>query len=185
MLLMDVLEHVPDDFRLLSELLAATAPGTFFLITVPAHRALWTRHDESFGHYRRYDRHRLAQAWHGLPVRTRLLSYYNSRLYPAVRAVRTVNRWRGNTTGPAGTDFTQPPVPINALLAGIFASEAGRLSDVLAGRRQSGFRTGVSLIAVLERTEGRIVPRDRPVDIAADWFDPLAGERLAPAGAAG
>ena len=57
--LMDVMEHVPDDFLLLSRLVAASSPGTHFLVTVPADNALWGSHDESFGHYRRYDRARL------------------------------------------------------------------------------------------------------------------------------
>jgi trans-aconitate methyltransferase len=43
--LMDVLEHVSDDFAMLSELLAAVQPGTFFLLTVPADEALWSEHD--------------------------------------------------------------------------------------------------------------------------------------------
>ena len=87
-LLMDVLEHVSDDFALLSELLAAAAPGTHFLSTVPADPSLWSEHDESFGHYRRYDRPRLEMVWAGLPVSTRLVSYFNARLVPMVRLVR-------------------------------------------------------------------------------------------------
>src|SRR6185295_20126636 len=47
-LLMDVLEHVPDDFELLSSLMAAAPVGTNFLITVPADLSLWSEHDESF-----------------------------------------------------------------------------------------------------------------------------------------
>ena len=41
---------------MLSGLLAAAAPGAYFLLTVPADESLWSEHDESFGHYRRYDR---------------------------------------------------------------------------------------------------------------------------------
>ena len=54
-LLMDVLEHVPDDYEFLSKLMAASAPGTQFLVTVPANPSFWSEHDESNGHYRRYD----------------------------------------------------------------------------------------------------------------------------------
>lgn len=108
-LLMDVLEHVPDDFLLLSTLFSMMRPGAYVFITVPAHMALWTQHDVSFGHYRRYDAERLRQVWAGLPVTTCLLSYYNARLYPIVKAVRMVNRLRGRTDGMAGTDFIVPP----------------------------------------------------------------------------
>ncbi len=55
-LMMDVLEHVPDDFALFSAVAAAVRPGSYLLITVPADLRLWSAHDESFGHYRqRYD----------------------------------------------------------------------------------------------------------------------------------
>ena len=68
-LLMDVLEHVPDDFRLFSLISAAIQPGAYLHVTVPANQRLWNRHDESFGHYRRYDRERLSQLWEGLPLK--------------------------------------------------------------------------------------------------------------------
>jgi SAM-dependent methyltransferase len=53
-LLMDVLEHVPDDTALLGEYAALTAPGTRFLITVPALAWMWSGHDVFLEHYRRY-----------------------------------------------------------------------------------------------------------------------------------
>ncbi len=56
LLLMDVLEHTPDDFEFFSKLLAFVRPGTHILITVPALKSLWSEHDVSFGHYRRYER---------------------------------------------------------------------------------------------------------------------------------
>ena len=55
-MLTDVLEHVADDYAMLSELLAAASAGSHFLLTVPADESLWSEHDESFGHYRRYFR---------------------------------------------------------------------------------------------------------------------------------
>ena len=164
-LLMDVLEHVPDDVFLLSSLLAGVEPGAYVLLTVPADMRLWTEHDVSFGHYRRYDAARLARTWSGLPVTPLLLSYYNSRLYPIVRGVRTLNRWRGRASGMAGTDFAMPPPPVNAWLSAIFAGEAARLVDVLERRRSRGFARGVSLIAVLRREPGVIQPRNTPPDL--------------------
>lgn len=55
-LLMDVLEHVGDDRGLLNTLVAGPLCGasTRFLITVPAHQALYSSHDEFLGHHRRY-----------------------------------------------------------------------------------------------------------------------------------
>jgi SAM-dependent methyltransferase len=177
-MLMDVLEHVPDDFRLFSLISAAVKPGTYILVTVPADQRLWNRHDESFGHYRRYGRERLTKLWDGLPLKPLLVSHYNSRLYPLVKTVRTVNRWRGEVAGVAGTDFKLPARPLNQLLESTFAGEAHRLCKTLHGRR-SGYRKGVSLIALLRRDAGTISVRNKPVSIAPDFFDPIAGQPVA------
>jgi SAM-dependent methyltransferase len=165
-LLTDVLEHVPDDFWMLSELLAAAKPGAQVLITVPADMALWSPHDEAFGHYRRYDAERLAAVWDGLPVRQRLLSYFNARLYPAVRWVRDRNRKRGQAAGDAGTDFDLPSPPVNWLLRRIFEGEQSRLLRSLR-RGARGYGRGVSLVAILQRLPGEIEPRRVPAALAA------------------
>ncbi len=56
-LLLDVIEHVPDDVVFLKQLIASpTIDGhTTFLITVPAYQSLFCSHDVFLGHYRRYD----------------------------------------------------------------------------------------------------------------------------------
>jgi len=46
-LLMDVIEHVADDFEFVSQILATAKPGALLLITVPADEALWSAHDET------------------------------------------------------------------------------------------------------------------------------------------
>jgi len=167
-MLMDVMEHVSDDFAMLSELMAAAEAGTHFLLTVPADEALWSEHDESFGHYRRYDLARLERVWAGLPVTTRLVSYFNARLLPLVRLVRARNRRRGRAAGKVGTDFWLPSPPVNRLLQAIFAGEGRRLAQVLSGRRRAGYSAGSSLIAVLRREAGPIAVRQKPSDLPPD-----------------
>jgi SAM-dependent methyltransferase len=167
-LLMDVLEHISDDFAFLSELLAATEPGTHLLLTVPADPTLWTEHDESFGHYRRYDRTRLEMSWAGLPVTARLLSYFNARLLPVVRLVRARNRRRGHAAGKAGTDFWLPSRPVNFLLRTILGGESRRLLRALQGRRPEGYPAGASLVAILRRDDGPIAVRCKPAGLPAD-----------------
>jgi SAM-dependent methyltransferase len=171
-LLMDVLEHVSDDFHLLSSVVAELAPGAHVLLTVPADPELWSGHDEVHGHYRRYEVPRLEALWAGLPVSVRLLSHFNSRLYPAVRAVRAVSRWRGRSSGRAGTDLWLPALPVNTVLTELLAGEARVLEAVLAGRRARGYGSGVSLIAVLRREEGACAPRWKPADAGPDIHVP-------------
>lgn len=172
--IMDVLEHVPDDFQVVSSLLAALPVGAHMLITVPAEAALWSAHDVSFGHYRRYDSQRLSETWRDLPVRVRLLSHFNTRLYPVVKRVRALGRMLGRASGQGSTDLAMPPAPLNGALRSIFAGEAVPLLRALDGGTPP-YRRGVSLIAVLQRGSGEIVPRARPADVPADTHDPARG----------
>jgi len=174
-MLTDVLEHVPDDFAMLAKLLATAEPGAYLLLTVPADPALWSVHDVSYGHYRRYDRERFERLWQGLPVSALLVSYFNARLYPVVRLIRQVSRWRGKARGEAGTDFKMPSPPLNRALERIFGGESRVLVDLLRRRRRSGYRRGVSLVALLRRNRGSIALSQRPDDVTGDDYDPQAG----------
>ena len=160
-LLMDVLEHVADDAALLSELFAAAVPGSYFLLTVPADPSLWSTHDESFGHYRRYDRARFVRVWADLPATTLMVSHFNARLLPLVRLVRAWNRRRGQASGEAGTDFWLPHPALNCLLQATFAGETRRLVNLLGDRTRHGYSSGASLLALLRREEGRVPLRDK------------------------
>jgi len=149
-LVMDVLEHVEDDRALLRSLVEPLQPGAHVLITVPADMRLWSEHDVSHGHYRRYDVAGLRSVWDDLPVAEVMLSPFNARLYPVARAVRWVSRRRGKAAGESGSDVSLPPAPVNAMLRAIFGGEAARLVRVLR-RRGRPYRRGVSLLSVLQR----------------------------------
>jgi SAM-dependent methyltransferase len=163
-LLTDVLEHVADDRRLLRDIVDACPPEAQLLITVPADMRLWSPHDQAFGHYRRYEIGELADLWSDLPVKVRLLSYFNSRLYPVVRAVRRVSRIRGHAAGAANTDFKLPARPANSFLGTIFSGERFRLIRAV-DEGTPAYRRGVSLIAVLQRRS--------PKNLGASASDPM------------
>jgi len=54
-LLLDVIEHIPDTNNFLNELKRAFMNCSHFIITVPARKELWSNYDEFYGHFRRYD----------------------------------------------------------------------------------------------------------------------------------
>lgn len=149
-LCMDVLEHIENDRNVFASIVAPMKAGALFLVTVPADMALWSAHDESFGHFRRYDPDTLRRLWAEQPVSELLLSHFSSRLYPVVRAVRTVTRLRGKSFGAGGTDFRIPAAPMNRALTRLFAGEATRLVSALHGRA-APYRFGSSLVALLRR----------------------------------
>lgn len=150
-LLMDVLEHIQEDKTFLANIVDFALPGSIFLITVPAHQALWSEHDETAGHCRRYEEDSLRAIWASLPVRERLLSSINYRLYPIIRILRYVGRVLNRSWGGRGTDFSMPPAPINDMLAWIFSGESKAVLARLDAASRD-FRKGVSFIAVLEKT---------------------------------
>jgi len=51
---LNVLEHVEDDRRVLSELYQSLKPGGVLVVLVPAHPSLYSELDRNLGHYRRY-----------------------------------------------------------------------------------------------------------------------------------
>ena len=168
-LVMDVLEHVEDDRRLLADVLGLCRAGGYTLLTVPAGPSLWSRHDEVHGHYRRYTVPSLERLVSGAAeeasrsVEVRLLSPYCSRLYPFVWGLRRLQGLLGGAEserrdGESG-DLSLPPRPVNGLLTRLFAGEAGALRRALGDEGSTrAFRRGSSLIAVLRLGDGPETP---------------------------
>lgn len=61
-LLLDVIEHLPDPAVLLADVRDSFQNATTLMITVPARPEIWSNYDDYFGHYRRYSRQSLV-AW--------------------------------------------------------------------------------------------------------------------------
>lgn len=150
-LLMDVLEHIEDDVGFLKDVVLSLPRGGRVLITVPAEMALWSRHDQEVGHFRRYDMKTLMHTWKGLPVQVRLLAPLNTHLYMPIKLLRALTRPFHRTWGGAGMDFFLPPKVVNAMLQRILASESRRLVAALKDSRTTPRAHGISMLAILER----------------------------------
>lgn len=146
----DVIEHVANDHALLETMVAPMRPGALLVITVPADMRLWSPHDVTLGHYRRYDPELLREAIDELPVNELLLTHFNARLYPIIRALRTVSELTGRSGGSGETDLHLAPAPINDALRRVFSGEKTRMVQALASRN-GGYRRGVSLLGVYRR----------------------------------
>ena len=173
-LLMDVLEHIEDDFLFTSKLLSTMKPGAYLILMAPADPELWGAHDKGFEHYRRYTEERLKLLWSDLPVKELLVSYCNVRLHPAVKVARARSRKKGKALGKNDTDISVPFSILNTLLYLLFSTEIVRLRQVLKGKRKKGFKKGVSVFAIVQREEGEITPRPRPLSVPLDkrpWME--------------
>lgn len=154
LMMCDVLEHIEDDAGTLRSLVVAMPVGSHLLLTVPADMHLWSMQDVNYGHYRRYDLQMFSRVWRDLPVQQRLLSYFNSNLYPVIRLIRSVTQLTGRTYGDGGTDLKLPSPQVNRVLEEVLASEGRALKAALKGTGTSRFGAGVSIAAVLTKVDG-------------------------------
>jgi ubiquinone/menaquinone biosynthesis C-methylase UbiE len=148
-LFLDVLEHIKSERNFFSTYAEVMEPGETTIITVPANPKLWSSHDESFGHYRRYTEKTLKMIWHKLPFEILLLSHFNTRLYPLIWLIRNIENKIGKTAGQEKSDFQLLPRLMNTVLHKIFYGEHKRILGLMDGG--SPYHYGISLIAVLKR----------------------------------
>ena len=75
--LVNVLEHLPDDLAALQELRRLVRPGGHILLYVPAFERLYSPFDRAVGHYRRYDRAQLSRTVHAAGLQVIEARYVN------------------------------------------------------------------------------------------------------------
>lgn len=80
----DVLEHIPNQSAFLNEIHRILKSDGRIIFSVPAEKKLWSRHDISLGHYRRYSRQDVVTLLENHGFRIRKLRYWNSFLYPLI-----------------------------------------------------------------------------------------------------
>jgi SAM-dependent methyltransferase len=138
-LMADVLEHISDDHGALRELHRVCSPEGALVLTVPAYRWMWSQHDESHHHKRRYTRRELLDRLRAAGWSPQLATYFNSVLLPPIGLVRLLAR-RGKPRERGDTDLT--PGALNSVLGLPMRMEAALIR---AGVR---FPAGVSIGAV-------------------------------------
>jgi SAM-dependent methyltransferase len=138
----DVLEHVPRDDLALGELRRVAAPGARLLVTVPAYQWLWSQHDDSHHHLRRYTAPRLRERLLPAGWRPALETYFNTALLPPIAVVRTLARRRAPRNG--RTDYQLTGGALNRLLALPMRGEAALIA------RGARLPAGVSIGMVCE-----------------------------------
>ncbi|MBN2325830.1 MAG: methyltransferase domain-containing protein [Candidatus Omnitrophica bacterium] len=145
---LDVLEHIPDDRKAVSEIVRVCKPGGHVLITVPVFPSLWCEHDEINQHVRRYEppRIRALASEQGLTIVHQ--SFMNTWLLPAA----LIWRWRkqflrlfAHNEDLARADNMHHHPWINNLLTAVFSSEA----PLVAG---PGLPIGLSLVILAKKT---------------------------------
>lgn len=78
----DVLEHLIEDNRALTQMFNAARPGGGLLVTVPQQRSLWSASDEHAMHQRRYSWAELRQKVETVGFQIVRITSFNSLLFP-------------------------------------------------------------------------------------------------------
>jgi SAM-dependent methyltransferase len=139
----DVLEHLDEPFDSLRAVQQRLHPGGWLLLTVPAMPCLWSEHDLTHHHRRRYRAGELQTTLADAGFKILYLSHYNFVLFPMIAAVRLYDRLRRQDKSHAAArhDLSMPPRLVNRLLLALFASERHVIGSVR-------MPAGVSLIAL-------------------------------------
>ena len=102
--LLDVLEHVQDDHDMLRETFNVLRPGGQLLLSVPAHPFLWSSHDETNRHFRRYRKRELREKLCSVGFIVERVSYWNMFLFPLC----FLGRWLNGVGKGAGLEIGTP-----------------------------------------------------------------------------
>jgi SAM-dependent methyltransferase len=138
----DVLEHLDDERGSLRAARESLKPNGNLLMTVPALSWLWSEHDATHHHRRRYRAIELRRLLEDCGFVIDYLGYYNFLLFPGIAAVRLFQRWRtARPTANGSHDLTMPSRFVNELLLRLLSCERFVLGRVR-------LPIGVSLIAV-------------------------------------
>ena len=150
----NLLEHVPDDCRALSELRRVLRPGARAVVVVPAGPSTYDYYDRFLGHERRYARGEMASKARQVGLEVREDAHLGSLLYPAFWLVKQRNRRRYD-----GLEGEALQARVAANIAGTRDSRLGRLAcEMERGLLRAGLRIpfGIRGLTVLER------PREGP-----------------------
>jgi trans-aconitate methyltransferase len=98
-MMMDVLEHVPDDSALLSMYAEKVKSGTYFLITVPAFQFLFSTHDLFLEHYRRYTISQLKESVQKANLEIVKMNYFFGIIFPLIVMIRLMDKLKMKLLG--------------------------------------------------------------------------------------
>ncbi len=121
--ILDALEHIEHDDKVLFELKRILKKDGMILITVPAYQFLWSDHDVALDHYRRYNSKSISE----LLSKTRLepirISYMITFLFPLLATFRLLSKLKRREKPPEPTLVPFPQV-INNLFKKILFLES-------------------------------------------------------------
>ncbi len=140
----DIIEHVEDDQKAVSELVRACKNDGIIAITVPAFMSQWSHHDIVNHHYKRYEQPEIQALFAPYAGKSLRETYFNSFLFTPVLIFRRISTLFPNffSRRGAGSNFSVADDKniLNGIMEKIFRKEKNIL---LSGK---SFKKGVSFL---------------------------------------
>lgn len=150
-LALDLIEHVEHDGLLAAEVYRTLRPGGYFMATVPAHQWLWSDHDVSLHHFRRYSYRGFHGLLEGAGFQFVKYSYAITFSYPPIVFFRMLQKqWQKSIEAPQRTRPKTHLIPlpwfINQPLTDLIRLEGWFLRVV-------DLPFGISLVALCQKPD--------------------------------
>lgn len=140
----DVLEHMDGDAQALSEWHKILKPGGKLIVFVPAFNFLWSDHDKTYGHYRRYSKSVLIRVLKKVNFTIERCSYWNFSLFFLAFFSRFGRCFFKANSFHLRTKSSHLPSIINLFLTGLLYLENVFL-------KRLNFPVGISIFAVARK----------------------------------
>ena len=140
--LTDVIEHIKNDKKKISEIINCLTKGGYLVLTTPAFQFLFSKKDESLHHYRRYNVFNLKELFNKKKIKIIKLSYFNFILFfPIAISILLFKILKINFIN---TVEKTPNFLINYLMLKIFSFERYLLKYI-------NFFFGISILMIVKK----------------------------------
>jgi len=139
----DTLEHIKDDLLVLKELKRILKNDGLIFLTVPAYQFLWSDHDVSLSHYRRYNAKKLSIVVERAGLKKVRISYMITILFPALAIFRLVSKLKKSNPNPTPS-LIRVPKYVNKFLKKVLSLENKILQKI-------NLPFGLSLICIVKK----------------------------------
>lgn len=129
-LALDVIEHLDDDVGFVASAGELLHPDGRLILAVPAFQMLWSQHDETFEHRRRYRASQLVDVVRRAGLVPERVTYTNTTVFPVAMVWRLLSRHAGLGRVAPKHDFWPIPSWLNTLLTRVYELEARALRRV-------------------------------------------------------
>src|SRR3972149_5132617 len=120
----DLLEHFEDDLAAINEIARVCKKGGSIITTVPAYQSLWSIHDISLHHKRRYSLSSYKKLFLAANLNIVKISYYNTVLFPMIFFTRKIRELFIRSKEIKSDFYIDIPPLFNRILFHIFKSES-------------------------------------------------------------